>query len=141
MRRPCSNAIVAVLLGSSLLLAACSDDEDPDPVGTRCSNACAIDATHHCSSWTFIDPGTGKSYSAKDYCLEKCRLEAGEAERKYRKGCGSCVADGYQYSTKTDSYCQQGKPDVTCCYGPFSTEKVDSKKCGPICLEPDGGGI
>ncbi len=132
---------VTLLLACSLLLLAapaCSDDEE-DPILSRCNKQCAIDKTHHCFTYTQTDPVTLKSLPAKEYCLQKCQQTAGDAEKRYQAGCGLCIAGGIGYSVKSDTVCQSGTPDVSCCWGVISSYLPDDSNCSATCLEADGG--
>jgi hypothetical protein len=127
--------IIALIAG---LGAACSGDSDAnDPIKVKCQSVCAIDTSNHCFNRTFPGPN-GTTISAKDTCLQKCEVEAKKAEQGRLAGCGLCVAEGIIYSHKTDSYCQQGKADPTCCYGVASTREPEGKECVLRCYSPDG---
>jgi hypothetical protein len=131
-----------VLIAGGLLLAGCNGASRAtpsiDPNRDACSRACQIDSSHHCFKWTIAD-SSGTKLSARDHCRKLCQEKAGEADARYRRGCGACVAQGAQYVVKPEPYCQTGKREVTCCWGVAMTRLPTTPVCVPACLGPDGG--
>jgi hypothetical protein len=147
-RRTTAMALLAVLS------MGCSDDSDTGKDGKvspsdasadsggatmTCTAACAIDATHHCFRWTYREPGTGRFLTARQGCITLCDKEAASAKLLYGADCARCIMEGMKYATKSDPYCKQGKPDITCCYGIASTRLPTSRECVSRCIKPDMG--
>jgi len=127
--------IASLLVAALFVLAPGCGDDNADPIGDACNKACELAQTSPC-----YNAKNPQDRLWREVCLADCKKLGGEAEKsdKYIAGCGTCVAETFFYSVKTDPPCSATSTDPTCCFGSLH-KAPESPECGKRCLEPDGG--